>query len=396
MHCHHLETEWEAAGARRPCLLKEHSTFEQETTWTPSQFGDGYDCNVMSGRREQRQLNVQRSAIRRSSAAAGLVAVLAASLAPGACGFTNLSPSTPFHLQNFWGNAVTRLCSVGCPRSKVASSIQMASARPIRDDADKQVRGRGMKRGRGMSNSEPSARIVRDVSLDSEEDEEEEEYVGSWGGVGTNSKRFVADDDWAMWLNHGFPDMLKVAFVAPLSLPLPGARQKDRALTNPFNRAYLEFHALPQSHPDVISAEHGVLVALSDPLPCLFSQTISALSDGRASARKAAVGALLKCAAEHPAGPTAPWAVASLLGRMEDDSGEQHRNVSRPAMMRNVHSANLTLSLNCARAACVREAAVRGLVKVSERGNEAVVMAMASLIEEETAVTVKKAAVRIA
>jgi hypothetical protein len=56
---------------------------------------------------------------------------------------------------------------------------------------------------------------------------------------------------------------------------------------------------------------------------------------------------------------------------------------------------NLThFFLCCARAACVREAAVRGLVKVSERGNEAVVMAMASLIEEETAVTVKKAAVR--
>jgi hypothetical protein len=127
----------------------------------------------------------------------------------------------------------------------------------------------------------------------------------------------------------------------------------------------------------------------------LFSQTISALSDERASARKAAVGALLKCAAEHPAGPTAPWAVASLLGRMEDDSGEQQHNVLFSASIRHVLSANLTLFfLCCARSACVREAAVRGLVKVSERGNEAVVMAMTSLIEEETAVTVKKAAVR--
>jgi hypothetical protein len=249
MHSHHFETELEAAGARRPCLPKEESACEDETTLTPSQFGDGYDSNAKGGRREPRQLRVKRSAVRRSSAAAGLVAVFAASIAPGVCGFANLSPSTPFHLQNFWGNAVTRLCSVGCPRSKVASSIQMASARPIRDDADKQVRGRGMKRGRGMSNSEPSARIVRDVSLDSEEDEEEEEYVGSWGGAGTNSKRFVADDDWAMWLNHGFPDMLKVAFVAPLSLPLPGARQKDRAFDRPIQPCLLRISCSPTCAP---------------------------------------------------------------------------------------------------------------------------------------------------
>ncbi len=42
----------------------------------------------------------------------------------------------------------------------------------------------------------------------------------------------------------------------------------------------------------------------------------------------------------------------------------------------------------------MREAAVRGLAKVSEKGNKHVVLAMACLIEEEESVTVKKAAVR--
>lgn len=36
---------------------------------------------------------------------------------------------------------------------------------------------------------------------------------------------------------------------------------------------------------------------------------------------------------------------------------------------------------------------MKGLVKVSEKGNRQIVLAMACLIEEETAVTVKKAAV---
>jgi hypothetical protein len=59
---------------------------------------------------------------------------------------------------------------------------------------------------------------------------------------------------------------------------------------------------------------------LTEGFPRMLS-TISALTDHRASARKAAVGEILKYAQDHPAGPQAPWAVAALAGRLEDDSG---------------------------------------------------------------------------
>lgn len=167
--------------------------------------------------------------------------------------------------------------------------------------------------------------------------------------------------------------------------------------------------------PFTTSADRGMLV----------SQTMTAFRDVRASARKAAVTALLKGIADYPAGPTAPWMVDALVGRMEDDSGEtpdalhtsyiphsEQRSRFAPHVRRWLFApirisarrgenvipcADIFLSdvhLMNDLAACVREAAVRGLVKVSERGNEAVVIAMAYLIEEETAVTVKKAAVR--
>jgi hypothetical protein len=65
---------------------------------------------------------------------------------------------------------------------------------------------------------------------------------------------------------------------------------------------------------------------LTDGFPHMLT-TISALTDHRASARKAAVGEILKCAQDHPAGPQAPWAVAALAGRLEDDSGKYGKPV---------------------------------------------------------------------
>jgi hypothetical protein len=90
----------------------------------------------------------------------------------------------------------------------------------------------------------------------------EEVLVGRWELAGTAKPRrkdALEKDEWLEWLTYGFPRMLA---------------------------------------------------------------TISALTDHRASTRKAAVGEILKCAADHPAGPKSAWAVAALAGRLEDDSGK--------------------------------------------------------------------------
>ena len=61
---------------------------------------------------------------------------------------------------------------------------------------------------------------------------------------------------------------------------------------------------------------------------------------------------------------SASWAFAALAARLGDDS------------------------------AAVREAAVKGLATISEKGNRNLVLAMANLIEEETAITVRTAALQ--
>mmetsp|Transcript_7013 Transcript_7013/g.24473 ORF Transcript_7013/g.24473 Transcript_7013/m.24473 type:complete len:368 (-) Transcript_7013:957-2060(-) len=102
-------------------------------------------------------------------------------------------------------------------------------------------------------------------------------------------------------------------------------------------------------------------VWLSENCPTNLTSTLAGLTDSRASQRKAAVCNLLKNASP---GQGAPWAVAALAARLGDNS------------------------------ACVREAAVKGLAMISEKGNRNVVLAMAELVEEERAITVRSAALQ--
>ena len=107
---------------------------------------------------------------------------------------------------------------------------------------------------------------------------------------------------------------------------------------------------------------------LNDNCPHDLTSTLAALTDERASHRKSAVSRLLKsCAASEgkPAASAGSWAFHALAARLGDDS------------------------------AAVREAAVKGLGTISEKGNRNVVLAMATLIEEEKTITVRTAALQV-
>lgn len=108
---------------------------------------------------------------------------------------------------------------------------------------------------------------------------------------------------------------------------------------------------------------------LSDNCPPCLTSTLADLTDARASQRKAAVQRLLTGLPPSSDGKQSlaagNWAFAALAARLGDNS------------------------------AAVREAAVKGLGHISEKGNcRNVVLAMASLIEEETAITVRTAALQ--
>ena len=108
---------------------------------------------------------------------------------------------------------------------------------------------------------------------------------------------------------------------------------------------------------------------LNENCPSNLTSTLAGLTDERASQRKAAVARLLKQAdvkaVDGSVGrDSASWAFAALAARLGDDS------------------------------AAVREAAVKGLATISEKGNRNLVLAMANLIEEETAITVRTAALQ--
>lgn len=107
---------------------------------------------------------------------------------------------------------------------------------------------------------------------------------------------------------------------------------------------------------------------LNDNCPSDLTSTLAALTDERASHRKSAVSRLLKscAAAEGKAAASAgSWAFHALAARLNDDS------------------------------AAVREAAVKGLGSIAEKGNRNVVLAMATLIEEEKTITVRTAALQV-
>ena len=104
---------------------------------------------------------------------------------------------------------------------------------------------------------------------------------------------------------------------------------------------------------------------LSDNCPPCLTSTLAGLTDERASQRKAAVTRLLRGLPSSDGNAVGgSWAFAALAARLGDNS------------------------------AAVREAAVKGLGHISEKGNRNVVLAMASLIEEETAITVRTAALQ--
>ena len=107
---------------------------------------------------------------------------------------------------------------------------------------------------------------------------------------------------------------------------------------------------------------------LNDNCPSDLTTTFAALTDERASHRKSAVTRLLKSVAA-PDGKLAvsagSWAFHALAARLGDDS------------------------------AAVREAAVKGLGSIAEKGNRNVVLAMATLIEEEKTITVRTAALQV-
>jgi len=103
--------------------------------------------------------------------------------------------------------------------------------------------------------------------------------------------------------------------------------------------------------------------------PIDLTATLAGLTDERASQRKAAVTRLLKglSVAEGQSAVAEKgnnWAFAALAARLGDNS------------------------------AAVREAAVKALASISEKGNRNVVLAMASLIEEDKTITVRSAALR--
>lgn len=106
---------------------------------------------------------------------------------------------------------------------------------------------------------------------------------------------------------------------------------------------------------------------LNENCPQDLTSALAGLTDECASQRKAAVARLLSgLPSEHSrAGPAQKhWAWAALAARLNDDS------------------------------AAVRKAAVKGLAAISEKGNRNVVLAMADLIEEEKAITVRTAALQ--
>lgn len=112
----------------------------------------------------------------------------------------------------------------------------------------------------------------------------------------------------------------------------------------------------------------GVWAAwLNENCPPDLTSALAGLTDERASQRKAAVARLLTTlpSGQAPSGPAEKhWAWAALAARLGDDS------------------------------AGVREAAVKGLAAISDKGNRNAVLAMASLIEEEKAITVRTAALQ--
>lgn len=106
---------------------------------------------------------------------------------------------------------------------------------------------------------------------------------------------------------------------------------------------------------------------LNENCPQDLTSALAGLTDESASQRKAAVARLLsRLPCEHSqAGPAQKhWAWAALAAHLNDDS------------------------------AAVRKAAVKGLAAISEKGNRNVVLAMADLIEEEKAITVRTAALQ--
>lgn len=107
---------------------------------------------------------------------------------------------------------------------------------------------------------------------------------------------------------------------------------------------------------------------LNDNCPSDLTSTFAALTDERASHRKSAVTRLLKSVAAPDgklAVSTGSWAFHALAARLGDES------------------------------AAVREAAVKGLGSIAEKGNRNVVLAMATLIEEEKTITVRTAALQV-
>lgn len=112
----------------------------------------------------------------------------------------------------------------------------------------------------------------------------------------------------------------------------------------------------------------GVWAAwLNENCPADLTSTLAGLTDERASQRKAAVTRLLNGlpSGQAVSGPAEKhWAWAAFAARLGDNS------------------------------AAVREAAVKGLAAISEKGNRNAVLAMANLIEEEKAITVRSAALQ--
>ena len=112
----------------------------------------------------------------------------------------------------------------------------------------------------------------------------------------------------------------------------------------------------------------GVWAAwLNENCPADLTSALAGLTDERASQRKAAVTRLLNGlpSGQTVSGPAEKhWAWAAFAARLGDNS------------------------------AAVREAAVKGLAAISEKGNRNAVLAMANLIEEEKAITVRTAALQ--
>jgi HEAT repeat protein len=162
-------------------------------------------------------------------------------------------------------------------------------------------------------------------------------------------------------------------FAAPVYGKQPGDEAVEKIVEATRKLGIVSKQKVQEQRDDVDEAGLAVVAEwalwLNENCPSDLTSTLAGLTDERASQRKAAVTRLLKGVSPEGKSVALPaaasnWAFAALAARLGDNS------------------------------AAVRQAAVKGLASISEKGNRNVVLAMASLIEEEKAITVRTAALQ--